>query len=153
VASKGSRDAISAASVSDINELAVLFDDYRQFYGEISDVELAKRYLFDRISNRQSIVLVGRRNGRIAGFVQLYPVFSSLKCRPSFVLNDLFVDETHRGSGLGAHLLTSAANYARDVGAASLSLMTQKSNAKAISLYERSGWRREQDFYTYELAL
>lgn len=47
----------------------------------------------------------------------------------------------HRGQGIGSHLLTWAANFAKqNLNAAVLSLFVVRSNTKAVRLYERAGF-------------
>ena len=89
---------IQRATVFDIEQLVPLFDGYRQFYGASSDLALARRFLSDRMSQNQSVVLLAREaNGDALGFVQLFPSFSSVRAAPIYVLNDLFVVPEARG--------------------------------------------------------
>ena len=69
------------------------------------------------------------------------------------MLNDLFVDPATRRTGAGAALLEAAADYARGVGAVRLVLSTALTNSTAQALYEKSGWKRDAEFCTYQLGL
>jgi ribosomal protein S18 acetylase RimI-like enzyme len=53
----------------------------------------------------------------------------------------------------GRRLLKAAADFARDAGAARLTLSTALDNTPAQALYESSGWRRDNVFCTYTLPL
>jgi len=92
-------------------------------------------------------------DGAALGFTQLYPVFSSVRCARSYLLNDLFVVPAARKHGIGARLLTAAADFARANGAASMSLSTATDNVAAQHLYESLGWKRETGFLEYHLPL
>jgi GNAT superfamily N-acetyltransferase len=144
---------VRQATVADLDALAPLFDAYRQFYRQSSDLEGARRFLLDRFSHNQSVVLLAFHEGRAAGFTQLYPSFSSTAMARIFVLNDLYVDANARGRGIGAALLGAAADYGRRVGAVRLSLSTELTNATAQALYERLNWKRDAVFCAYQLAL
>jgi GNAT superfamily N-acetyltransferase len=85
--------------------------------------------------------------------VQLYPLFSSVRTVRTYLLNDVFVLLRARRQGVAAALLTAAADHARALGAASLSLSTARDNASAQALYASLGWQRDQQFYEYNLAL
>ena len=145
---------ITRAAAADLDDLAPLFDAYRQFYGQPSDLALASDFLGRRLEARDSVVLLARDEaGGALGFTQLYPTFTSLGCARIFVLNDLFVAEQARGRGMGKALLAAAADFARDAGAARLTLSTDVANRAAQALYERVGWVRNDDFLTYNLRL
>ena len=48
------------------------------------------------------------------GFVQLYPSFSSVSMKRTWVLNDLYVKESVRGKGFGEKLIKKAINFAEE---------------------------------------
>lgn len=55
--------------------------------------------------------------------------------------------------GVGSLLLSAAASFGRAVGAVRLTLSTEVTNEAAQALYETEGWKRQADFYVYNLAL
>lgn len=140
--------------MQDLDRLVPLFDAYRQFYGQAPDSAMARRFLHDRLARNESLVLIAEdRDGTAVGFVQLYPLFSSILAAPMSLLSDLFVDPHARRHGVGTRLLTAAAEEARSTGAVRLELATAIMNASAQRLYERLGWVRDQEFYVYSLSL
>jgi ribosomal protein S18 acetylase RimI-like enzyme len=144
---------IRQALLSDLDAVSILFDAYRQFYGQTSDEDAAKTFLRARFEHGQSVVLLAESQGQAVGFTQLYPSFSSVSMARLFVLNDLFVAPTARRLGVGEALLTAAADHARQLGAVRLSLNTDVQNLAAQALYASMGWERDQKFYAYHLAL
>jgi GNAT superfamily N-acetyltransferase len=144
---------IRQAVPGDLSRLAPLFDRYRQFYGRPSDEDGARRFLAERMTRRQSTILLALDGDRAVGFVQLYPSFSSIRAAATFILNDLYVEPDRRRDGAGRALIEAAAAMAREVGAASLSLVTGADNLAARTLYERLGWTRETRFLEYGLDL
>jgi GNAT superfamily N-acetyltransferase len=144
---------IRQAVLADLDVVAGLFDGYRQFYEQVSDLVAARNFLRARFEHGQSVVLLAESQGQAVGFTQLYPSFSSVSMARVFVLNDLFVAPTARRLGVGEALLTAAADHARQFGAVRLSLTTDVQNLPAQALYESMGWARDQKFYAYHLAL
>jgi len=144
---------IRQATVEDLESLVRLFDAYRQFYRQPSDMDGSRRFLLARFENNQSVLFIAFRDGSAIGFVQLYPTFSSTAMARIFILNDLFVIPEERRHGVGAALLQKAAEYGTAVGALRLSLRTESTNTTAQSLYESLGWICDQVFRTYELSL
>ena len=141
------------ATLDDLDQLVPLFDAYRQFYGQQSDIIVARQFLSDRLVRNESVVHIAEDGaGSAIGFVQLYPTFSSILAAPMYVLSDLFVIPEARRRGVGTRLLKSVADVARTVGAVRLELATAITNVAAQRLYESLGWQRDE-FYLYGLPL
>jgi len=141
------------ATLADLSRLVPLFDGYRQFYGQPSDPGRAERFLRERLAGDESVIYLAEARGEPLGFVQLYPSFWSVAACRSWILNDLFVSPAHRQSGAGRALMERARRHALETGAGGLSLATQRTNHTAQRLYESLGWRRDEEFFHYELPL
>ena len=144
---------IRQATVNDVEPLVPLFDAYRQFYGRTSDVAAARTFLLARFANRESTLFIAHQGEMAIGFAQLYPSFSSVSLARIFILNDLFVQEQARRTGVASSLLSAAATFAVSLGAVRLSLSTALTNDAAQALYRSAGWNRDQQFSVYHLAL
>lgn len=147
---------LSWISADQVALAAPLFDDYRQFYKLPSDLSLSHDFLYTRLSQNESKVAIAQNEqGRTIGFMQLYPLFSSLTksldLSKAWLLNDLYVAPESRGLNVGKTLLAFAQQLARDSHAATLMLETAKTNVIAQSLYEKCGWQRDNEFYVYHL--
>ena len=143
---------VSHAQPADLDALAALFDAYRQFYGQPSDVPAAREWLRSRLRFGESTVLLAKRAGSTVGFVQLYPMFSSVRTAKTWILNDLYVDTGARRQGVARALLDAAAMFAREDGAAGIALETSRDNAAARALYLAAGWQEDATQW-YSLAL
>lgn len=141
------------AGFEHLEEVSKLFDRYRIFYNQPSNLEAARTFLQARFQNRESIVFVARQSDRMLGFTQLYPSFSSVSMKRVWILNDLFVEEACRQQGIAKSLMSAAKNFARKTGAVRIILDTEVSNLAAQSLYESLGYRLDKDSYHYTLWL
>nr|WP_246580310.1 GNAT family N-acetyltransferase [Deinococcus aestuarii] len=130
-----------------------MFDGYRQFYGQASDPEGARAFLAERLDRGESVIFVALDGETALGFTQLYPSFTSVGMRRLWILNDLFVAPQGRRRGVGQALLARARRHGLETGAVRLTLSTATDNVSAQTLYEAQGWRRDEDFYTYNLTL
>ncbi|MCW3087726.1 MAG: family N-acetyltransferase [Sediminibacterium sp.] len=137
------------ATPEDIDAIAVLFDQYRVFYKQSSDLPGAKQFLTDRLQQDQSVIFVVLLDGKIVGFTQLYPVFSSVGMKRAWLLNDLFVSEESRGSGAADALLKAAQDMGTETSSRWLMLQTATLNHRAQRVYERNGWKRDGEYYSY----
>ena len=146
---------VHQATIGDLTEAAVLFNQYRQFYGQPSDPDGARAFLYERFVHLESVIFLarGRLEREAVGFMQLYPTFSSISMQRSWILNDLYVAESARGQGAAQALLDAAVAYARQTGSKGLALSTAQDNQVAQRLYEKNGFVRDTEFYHYDLRV
>lgn len=141
------------ANIKHLEALAVLFDQYRVFYDQPSDIDKARLFLQKRFDDRDSVIFAASSHDLIVGFTQLYPSFSSVSMKRVWILNDLFVAPLHRNQGVALSLMAIAKQYAQDTEAIRISLSTQKTNHAAQALYASLGYERDEVFHHYSLRL
>lgn len=144
---------ISTATEDDLNDLIPLMDQYRVFYLQVSDPARARDFLLARLRNDESVIFLARVDGTPAGFIQMYPSFSSVSTARIWILNDLFVSASMRRLGIARDLMVYAASWSRERGAVRLVLETARDNGAAKTLYEDLGWVRDSTFDRYSLEL
>jgi GNAT superfamily N-acetyltransferase len=118
------------ANINHLETLSVLFDRYRIFYNQPSNLEAAKEFLKERLKKNDSVVFAAKDNGELVGFTQLY-----------------------RRQGIAKLLMNVAEEYAKESGAVRLILATQISNITAQKLYEARDYIKNEEFYHYALRL
>jgi len=124
-----------------------LYAGYQRFYGAEPD-ERRNRLFFRRFlhPSPDGALLGAWVEGELVGFACLYWTFSSIHARDIAYLSDLFVDEAHRGRGVGRALIAACVELARARGAHHLEWLTAEDNATAQRLYDsfpgadRSTW-------------
>jgi GNAT superfamily N-acetyltransferase len=141
--------AVRQAVAADTEALAVLFDQYRQFQGQASNVTAARSFLAERFDHGESIVFIASAGTAAVGFAQLYPSFSSTSLSRVFVLNDLFVVEAVRGQRIASQLLSAVESYAWSFGASRVTLNVARSNVSAQQVYAARGWKQDEDFFMF----
>ena len=141
------------AGLEQVETAAGLFNSYRQFYQFPSDLEACRSYLRDRLQHGESRVFLVMAAEGPAGFMQLYPSFSSLSLRRVWILYDLFVAPEARKLGVARMLLERAHALAVETGASEISLATAIDNRAAQHAYEVTGWVRDEEFFYYNLVI
>ncbi|WP_300603615.1 GNAT family N-acetyltransferase [Niabella sp.] len=121
-----------------------LFDQYRVFYKQASDIPRAQAFIEARLQNNESVIFVAftNQNGLLhpAGFTQLYPTYSSVRTIRNWILNDLFVEAAYRKSGFGEALIRRAMEFATAAGARFLQLETASDNLPRKNYINASGF-------------
>jgi ribosomal protein S18 acetylase RimI-like enzyme len=146
---------IQPAHLTDVAELAGLFDAYRVFYGSVSEPIKADAFVHGLITHGKTHFFLAREaeGSPALGFVHLMPSINTVAMRPIWLLEDLYVAPAGRRKGVAMALMTYAENFARETGAERLTLATAHDNLRAQSLYKRLGYVREEHFWYFHRML
>jgi len=142
------------ATATHLEAVAKLFDAYRGFYQQPSNLTQSRAFIAERMAGEESAIFLAQdEQGDALGFVQLYPTFSSIDAHRTWLLSDLFTTPAARGHGVGRLLMNTARDFALQTGAKGLVLETATDNMMAQGLYESLGYVRDTGYYTYMLDL
>ena len=145
--------AIRLAEARDLDQLAELFDQYRQFYECPPDLGAAKNWLAENLERGRSTLFAADNGSQLLGFTQLYPALCSVDLVEYFVLYDLYVIEAARRQGIARALMNAASNWAKAQGADRLDLETARDNAPGQALYRDLGYELDEVFLKFSLDL
>ncbi|MFS0779501.1 GNAT family N-acetyltransferase [Neobacillus sp. 3P2-tot-E-2] len=101
---------IRQAAIQDLSKLVPIFDDYREYFGQQKNPAQVEQFLFEKFEHLESVIFISQLQDEVVGFAQLYPVFSSLTLQRIWLLNDFFINEEFRGSGVGTQLFAEGRN-------------------------------------------
>ncbi len=144
---------IVRADLACLEELTLLFDAYRQFYQQASDLLAARDYLEQRLMYQEAVVFMAKNEQQAYGFTLLYHHWSSVAMGHVWLLNDLYVKPEARRQGIAEALMQEAVDFARLDRAKRIWLRTAVDNTTAQALYEKMGFVRDETFYRYDLIL
>jgi len=129
------------AGLSDLEAVVGLFEGYRAFCRKEPDPVGAREFIRQRLNTQDSVIFLAvNEEGMGVGFTQLYPLFTSLRMKKLWLLNDLFIHPDYRGRGISVQLIEQAKDLVRKSQAAGLTLETEKSNHIGNQLYPRTGF-------------
>lgn len=144
---------VRLAAAPDLDQLAELFDQYRQFYQCSPDLGAAQAWLAENIEAGRSTIFAADNGSELLGFTQLYPALCSVDLVDYFVLYDLFVVEAARRQGIARALMNAASDWAKAQGAARLDLETARDNYPGQALYRDLGYELDEVFLKFSLDL
>ncbi len=145
---------IITVTLDQLEQIAPLFDAYRVFYGQSSDLNSAQEFLHQRLLLRETVLFMALENETPLGFTQLFPSFTSVGMQRLWILNDLYIILEARGKRIGEKLIERALEHAKQSGATGVVLETAHTNVSGQKLYERMGFMREDlEYRTYFKAV
>jgi GNAT superfamily N-acetyltransferase len=145
---------IAPITAGELEELLPLIGAYQRFY-EVEDIDEGRNRAFFRrflAPSEDGLLLGARSEGKLVGYACLYWHFSSLEACESVLMNDLFVDESARGQGVGRTLIEAAAAVAREREVPFVEWSTAPDNETAQRLYDSTGAERTE-WHSYELRV
>lgn len=145
---------IAPIAPEEFEELLPLIAAYQRFY-EVEDVDDDRNRAFFRrflAPSEDGLLLGARSEERLVGYACLYWHFSSLEACESVLMNDLYVDESVRGQGVGRALIEASAEVAREREVPFVEWSTAPDNETAQRLYDSAGAERTE-WFSYELRV
>jgi len=114
--------------------------------------EAGRRRLLDDLFQRRRIHLfVAAEGKRLVGYALYFFSYSSFLAKPTLYIEDIFVVEERRGSGIGMGLFRRCAKTAVSEKCGRMEWAVLKWNGKAIGFYEGLGARRLGDWDVFRL--
>lgn len=113
-----------------------------------ADYVMSQSLLGEIVNSDYVYLLVAKEDDQIVGSLTLalYPIPTGLRAW----IEDVIVDENHRGKGIARKLVEAAIGYAKDRKVVSLSLSSRPEREAANRLYQSMGFEiRKTNFYRY----
>ena len=109
-----------------------------------------QKYGFE--GNRLFETLIAEKNGKPIGLSLYFYSFSTWLGEPGIYVQDLYVVEEERGTGLGQRLLEETARQGRARNATHLRLSVEQENTRAQQFYEHLAMHHRKDELTYHIG-
>jgi len=148
--------SISVVGEADLAALLPLMRGYCDFYevapSDEALLSMSRALISDR--EREGFQLIARdESGTAVGFATVFWNWSTLSARRDALMNDLFVAETARGSGVAEALIDECARLVREHGGRELEWQTARDNLRAQAVYDRVGGKRDERWISYSLPV
>ncbi len=141
------------ANLDHLDQLTPMFIRYRELYGAMPQAEASREYLTERLNKNEAIILLAFEQDTLLGFCLVYPSFSSVSLRPTWIINDLYVSEEARGQHIARKLLQEISQQAHGNQAVRLRVSVNANNEIAKRLYESADFLEDKHFRNYILPL
>ena len=126
-----------------VNLLSVLFSIEKDFHPDLTKQQKGLELL---IKNNATTTIQVARNaaGKVIGMVTAQLVISTAQGAASAWIEDMVVDSSYRGLGIGKQLLEQTLAWAKNKGATRAQLLVDIANTDALGYYEHLKWESTQ---------
>jgi GNAT superfamily N-acetyltransferase len=139
------------ADVGIILEMIRRLADYERLAREVTaDVETLRRSLFH--GRRVAEVVLAEYQAEPVGFALFFHNFSTFLGLPGIYIEDLYIEPSWRGRGVGRTLLSHIARLAKERGCGRLEWAVLEWNEPAIAFYRNLGGRMLDDWRIFRVT-
>ena len=147
---------IAPATAEDLDDLLPLLRAYLDFYAVAPPDEEVRALALALAADpgREGVQLLAREEdgGRAVGFATVYWTWSTTRAGRIAVMNDLYVAEDARGTGLADALIAACRDLARERGVIALTWVTAPDNHRAQAVYDRTPGASRSTWVHYDLV-
>jgi GNAT superfamily N-acetyltransferase len=137
------------ADAKAIVELVIALSKFERL--DPPDPEAKARLVKDVFDRKLANVFVAKVGKRLVGYALYFYAYSSFLARPTLYLEDIFVHEESRRTGVGKTLFMRCVKEANRHGCGRMEWAVLTWNSKAMSFYERLGAKKLGDQQIYRL--
>ena len=123
--------------------LSLLFNIEKDFNPDTSKQQKGLELLLKN-SATATIQVAKSDTGKVIGMVSAQLVISTAEGAPSAWVEDMVIDTTYRGYGVGKQLLKNALAWAKNKGATRAQLLVDTANTDALGYYQHLNWETTQ---------
>src|SRR5688572_27116051 len=132
---------IRKAASNDIPAIIELMTEFAEFENLSDSLEITPEKFFDAMFGENAFVegLVAFDDETPVAYAIFLPYFSSFRGQRSVYLEDIYITENYRKSGLGEKMLREIARTGKEKGAQRMDFQVLDWNAPAINFYKKHG--------------
>jgi len=132
---------------TDIADLVVLLSDLfsieKDFNPDLTKQAIGLELIIK--NNEMATIQVARNtSGKVIGMVSAQLLISTAQGAASAWIEDMIVDSSYRGRGIGKELLQQALAWVKNKGATRAQLLVDTENTAAIGYYKHLNWESTQ---------
>lgn len=132
---------IKKAEIEDIPQIIELMREFAEYENLTQFFEVTEENLYDAMFGDDSFVegLIAFDDVTPVAYAICFPYFSSFRGQKSVYLEDIFIKEKYRKTGLGGKMLRKIAQIGKKSGALRMDFQVLDWNTPAINFYKKHG--------------
>ena len=144
---------ITPATPADVPMILQLIRELAEFERLLDEVHATEEQLREQLFGPRPAaeVVIARMGDEVAGFALFFPNFSTFLAKPGIYLEDVYVQPSARGVGIGKALFCSVAKVAQDRACGRLEFAVLDWNQPSIDFYLAHGAEAQSEWTMYRL--
>lgn len=145
---------IRPAKSSDVTQIIRMMHDFAEFEKLLDSFTVTEDSLSDAMFGHGCFVdgLIAEDGGHPVGYMLFYPYFASFSGQTGLYLEDVYIEQSYRGQGIGEAMLRRLARTARNRGCERIDFQVLDWNIPAIRFYQKHGAVRNDDERHFKFA-
>lgn len=144
--------SVRAARADDCSVLLALIREFAGEIGLVDGVDASEDGLRESLfARRQASVLLGECAGEAAGYALFFQSYSTFQGTAALFLEDMYIRERYRKTGLGRAFFRAIAAEAERRGCPRVEWCCMDDNVNAIGFYRHIGARRLEGMGVYRI--
>ncbi|PKM49763.1 MAG: GNAT family N-acetyltransferase [Firmicutes bacterium HGW-Firmicutes-7] len=153
IKTKNDRFILRFATKEDVNLILKFIQDLAEYENLLREVVVTEEILINSLFDRKTAeVIIGEYDGEPVGFALFFHNFSTFLGKPGIYLEDLYVQPTMRGKGLGKIILSFLAQIAIERNCGRLEWWCLDWNESSIKFYKQIGAKPMDDWTVYRVC-
>jgi GNAT superfamily N-acetyltransferase len=147
------RITVLSATPDDVPMILSFIRELAEYENLLHRVTATEQLLHDGLFGARPYaeVLMGRLDGRAVGYALFFHSFSTFLARPGIYLEDVYVQQAHRGRGVGKALLRGVARVARELRCGRIEWSVLDWNKPSIDFYLSLGATPLDEWTTFRM--
>lgn len=145
---------IRAATEPDVWEIVRMMRDFAEFEKLLDHFLVSPDKLAAAMFGRGRFVdgLIAENDGQPIGYAIYYPYFASFSGQTGLYLEDIYIEQSYRGRGIGESILRQLAHTAKSRGCERIDFQVLDWNTPAVRFYLKLGAVRNEDERHFKFA-
>ena len=133
------------------HDLDFVYKSICKLENEAFDFETFKDIFVENISNQNNLYLIAENETENLGFITFHIQNLLHHCGLVGEIQEFFIDQNHRGKGVGRKLVDEIIKYSKQNNLKSIEVTTNKKRLENVAIYENLGFTLSHNKFTISM--
>jgi PhnO protein len=129
-------------------DLDFVYKSICELENEELDLEVFKKIFNENVANPNNLYLIAENENEGLGFISFHTQNLLHHCGRVGEIQEFFINENHRGKGVGRQLIEKIMQYAEEHKLKSIEVTTNKRRVENVMIYENLGFTLSHNKFT-----
>ena len=129
-------------------DLNFVYKSICELENEVLDLEVFKEIFNENIANQNNLYLIAENENEEVGFISFHTQNLLHHCGRVGEIQEFFINQNHRGKGIGKQLIEKIMQYADENKLKSIEVTTNRKRVENVIIYENLGFTLSHNKFT-----